>query len=324
MPIFDQGYQHWKGQRSGHAWRWWTITRHGVRALSRSWWTRIAVLAAWLPAMALVGTLIVWGLFEQKSSLITPFLALLRQFPPEIQGGPRNFRVSVWTMAFDLFFSVEMTLWMILVLIVGPGLVSRDLRFNALPLYLSRPLRRIDYFLGKLGVIAFYLALVTTGPALAAYVLGVCFSLDLSVVRDTARVLAAVIAYGLIVTVSAGTLMLAVSSLSRNSLYVGGIWAGLWIVSGTVAGVLVELVRKPWCSLVSYGRNLQHVGSALLGRQAAIDQFARLAGPSSVRGGRPDFPPQAGWYWSALILLVLLGLSVWILTSRVRSLDRLR
>ena len=31
MPIFDQGYQHWSGQLSGHAWRWLAITRHGVR-----------------------------------------------------------------------------------------------------------------------------------------------------------------------------------------------------------------------------------------------------------------------------------------------------
>ena len=33
MPIFDQGYQHWQGTLSGHAWRWLTITRHGVRVI---------------------------------------------------------------------------------------------------------------------------------------------------------------------------------------------------------------------------------------------------------------------------------------------------
>ena len=31
MPIFDQGYQHWKGALSGHAWRWLAITRQGLR-----------------------------------------------------------------------------------------------------------------------------------------------------------------------------------------------------------------------------------------------------------------------------------------------------
>ena len=31
MPIIDQGYQHWSGELSGHAWRWLAIARHGVR-----------------------------------------------------------------------------------------------------------------------------------------------------------------------------------------------------------------------------------------------------------------------------------------------------
>ena len=36
MPIFDQGYQHWNGTLSGHAWRWLAITRQGVRSSSRA------------------------------------------------------------------------------------------------------------------------------------------------------------------------------------------------------------------------------------------------------------------------------------------------
>ena len=54
------------------------------------------------------------------------------------------------------------------VLLVGPGLISRDLRFNALPLYFSRPLRRIDYFLGKLGVVVAFLGLVLVVPSAIA------------------------------------------------------------------------------------------------------------------------------------------------------------
>ena len=123
---------------------------------------------------------------------------------------------------------------MLLVVIVGPNLISRDLRFNALPLYFSRPITRLDYFLGKLGVIAALVAAVAVLPAVAAYVLGVCFSLDLTVIRDTWRLLPASILYGLVIVVSAGTLMLALSSLSRRSLYVGIAWIGLWIISSAV------------------------------------------------------------------------------------------
>ena len=97
---------------------------------------------------------------------------------------------------------------------------------------------RLDYFLGKLGVIAALVAAVAVLPAAAAYVLGVCFSLDLTVVRDTWRLLPAGILYGLLIVVSAGTLMLALSSMSRRSLYVGLTWVGLFLIGWVVAGVL--------------------------------------------------------------------------------------
>ena len=117
---------------------------------------------------------------------------------------------------------------------------------------------RIDYFLGKLGVIAALVAAVAVLPAVAAYVLGVCFSLDLTVIRDTWRLLPASILYGLVIVVSAGTLMLALSSLSRRSLYVGIAWVGLWIISSAVAAVLSGIQRRPSPSHVA-GRMAQGI-----------------------------------------------------------------
>ena len=118
----------------------------------------------------------------------------------------------MWTVAYSFFFQTELYFIMLLVTLAGPNLISLDLRYNALPLYFSRPVTRLDYFLGKLGVIAALVAAVAVLPAVAAYVLGVCFSLDLTVVRDTWRLLPASILYGLVIVVSAGTLMLALSS----------------------------------------------------------------------------------------------------------------
>jgi hypothetical protein len=182
MPIFDQGYQHWEGRLSGHAWRWLTVTRHGVRAQMKNRLTRLVMVFALLPAVGLALVLVAWGLLEQQAEIIRPLFALFR-FPREIMEGPRAFRVPIWNFAYHVFFSIEMFFSMILVVLVGPGLISQDLRFNAMPLYFSRPLRRIDYFLGKLGVIGFFLAAVTIVPAALAYVLGVLFSLDFSVLR---------------------------------------------------------------------------------------------------------------------------------------------
>jgi ABC-2 type transport system permease protein len=240
MPIFDQGYQHWSGTLSGHAWRWLTITRHGVRAGMKNFLLRIFILFTWVPAVVLAGMLCFWGLVEQKSSLLqSGFLgAILSLFPPEMVANPQHFRVAFWTLCLQQFLQIELYLSMVVVLVVGPGLISQDLRFNALQLYFSRPLRRLDYFVGKLGVIAWFLSLVVVFPSLIAYGLGLLASRDLTLLRDTFPLLLGCLGYGAVIVLSAGTLMLALSSLSRNSRYVALFWVALWAVGGILGLVL--------------------------------------------------------------------------------------
>jgi hypothetical protein len=76
------------------------------------------------------------------------------------------------------------------------------------------------------------------GTSVGAYALGVAFSLDLGVVRDTHRLLWGGVAYGLVITVACGTLMLALSALSRRSIYVGIAWAGIVFLSHMLSSIL--------------------------------------------------------------------------------------
>jgi ABC-2 type transport system permease protein len=390
MPIFDQGYQHWSGELTGHGWRWLTITRHGVRIGMKNRLLRIALLIAWLPAIVLAFFLCVWGLLEQKSDLVQPLVPLLTDMiGPEIVNDPKAFRVEVWTLAYDCFLLTELRFSMLVILLVGPGLISRDLRFNALPLYLSRPLRRIDYFLGKLGVVVVFLGLVLVVPSVIAYVLGLLFSLDLTILRDTFSLLLACVGYGAVVSVSAGLLILALSSLSRNSRYVGLFWLAVWFVSSMVGTVLAavneerrmhhqymraveaeqaaarsaqpaqpvqpgkvpagpkqrvgppqvdhqriwadiqreqrEAAKTDWRPLFSYTTNVSRVGRHWLGADASWEKLAQTV-PAEERDRYllDNMGPQYPWYWSAIVLAVLVGLSVCVLNFRVKSLDRLR
>src|SRR5579884_955492 len=238
MPIFDQGYQHWQGPLSARAWRWLTIARHGVRVQRNNRIVRLFLLLAWLPALGLFGALVLWGLVERQSEGV---LAMFSWLPQDVLLDPHLYRTTVWTLAYSFFFKVELFFIMLLVAIAGPGLISQDLRFNALPLYLSRPLTRLDYFLGKLGVIGALVASLAVGPAVFAYIVGLAFCLDLSVIKETYPILLASVAYGLVITLSAGTLILALSSLTRRSLYVGITWAGFWIISSMVGGILTGI-----------------------------------------------------------------------------------
>jgi ABC-2 type transport system permease protein len=366
MPILDQGYQHWNGKLAGHAWRWLTITRQGTRAQLKNRWVWYVLVSALLPALILSLFLMLWGLFEQKSSFLTPLLFLFQGLPEELRAGPRGFRTEFWTLAFSMFLDLQLSSSMLMVLLVGPELISQDLRYNAMPLYFARPVRRIDYFVGKLGVIAVFLGLVTIVPVVMAFLLGYGFSLDALVIKDTWRVLAGSLGFGIVVVVSAGTLMLAISALSRNARYVGAMWIGVWVVSSVASTVLDQTIHRDWCPLISYTGNLSRVREALLDSPAAWAKVSALfkAGEDQIRdagvpgalGGRgrrrrgfpfgpaappPPPPPPAGrssaanpfgmgktmtypWQWSAAVLAGLSAISVWILATRVRSLDRLR
>lgn len=353
MPIFDQGYQHWSGELSGHAWRWLAVARHGIRVSLANRLVRVVLLLSWLPAASLAAVLCLWGLLEQESPLVTSILPMLSFLNPAILAGPRAFRVEVWTIAYHYFLSVELWFSMVLIVLVGPNLISRDLRYNALPLYLSRPLRRIDYFLGKLAVIVGILSLVTIVPSLFAYVLGLLFSLDLSIIGDTFGILLASLAYGLLISVSAGLFVLALSSLSRNSRYIALLWIGIWLIGGSVSGLLNTIdeaqrhrqawmegwgnnqrlmfehdqaaARENWRPLVSYTANLARIEQALLDTDASWRRLtAVLPVHARVRVLKDFLGPQYPWQWSAGVLLGLIGFSVWVLNRSVKSLDRLK
>ena len=145
MPIFDQGYQHWDGTRSGVAMRPLTIARQGIRGTMKGKWTRIFLLAvlltAAIPSLLLATFLALWGLLEQQTDYLSTFVQ--GWLPPDVLANPREYRSSVWTLAFSTFLWIETGFAMVLVALIGPGLISQDLRFNAMPLYLSRPMTAV-------------------------------------------------------------------------------------------------------------------------------------------------------------------------------------
>jgi ABC-2 type transport system permease protein len=301
----------------------------------------------------LVAVLCLWGLVERQSALIDtikPFLTSILGRP--ILAGPREYRVEIWTLCFHYFLSWELWFSMVLVLLVGPNLISQDLRYNAMPLYFSRPLRRIDYFVGKLGVIITLLSTVMIAPCVIAYALSLLFSLDITIVRDTSRILLAGVTYGLVIAISAGMLMLALSSLSRNSRYVALFWMAIWILTGIVSLVLMQIeqeqrrhqpgarsrwareeflnaeiqaAKSDWRPLISYTANLRRVGERLLRTNAAWERLGQLSPP----GQRNQIlwqlmGNQYPWYWSGAILSVLFALSACVLHFSIKSLDRLK
>ena len=70
---------------------------------------------------------------------------------------------------FETFVDLQSGFATLVALLVGPPLVSRDLRNNALPLYLCRPFSRPEYVLGKMSVLLILLSGMTWVPQLLLF-----------------------------------------------------------------------------------------------------------------------------------------------------------
>ena len=84
-------------------------------------------------------------------------------------GGPLASFLNINGTFFLTFMGAQSFFAVLLAALAGPGLVAPDLANNALPLYFSRPLSRLDYVLARLLVLAGLLALVTWIPGLLLF-----------------------------------------------------------------------------------------------------------------------------------------------------------
>ena len=240
MPIFDQGYQHWKGRLSGHGWRWLAVARHGVRAQLKNRIVRLLLLVAWLPAIALVAVLTLWGLLEQQAESVIAFLQ--RLLPPEVIAQPQ--RLPLRRLDHRLLVLLQGRTRLLAVPGAGRRPEPRQprpavqrpaavlLAAAAADRLLPRQARRHRLLPGGHGRRARRSARTCSAwrsastSASSATRTGCCG--PASCTGSSSRV-------------SAGTLMLALSSLSRRSIYVGLAWAGFVFLTQMLSGVLIGI-----------------------------------------------------------------------------------
>ena len=140
MAVYERTWRRYTGRAdAASAWRFLVITRY---ALGEAFASRIFTAfyaACFLPT--LVGLFLVY---------LSHNLGLLEQIglTEELMGG--------LTMTFfQYLFMWQAVPAFFVAVILAPGLVAPDLANNALPLYLSRPINRRDYVLGKMAVLVF-------------------------------------------------------------------------------------------------------------------------------------------------------------------------
>jgi ABC-2 type transport system permease protein len=145
----------------------------------------------------------------------------------------------------------------------GAGLIANDRRANALQIYLSKPLTRGEYVFGKLAVLMTFLLLVSWVPAVVLLIVQIVFSGSFRFFLDNLFLFPAITVFSFIQVLAVSMAMLALSSLSNSSRYVGILYAGLIFFSQAIYGVVYAVTRDSTLSWMSLPFDLNQLGDAI-------------------------------------------------------------
>ena len=238
MPIYEQTYRRHEARGALRRVRFWPITREALRLiLARRAFLALLVLA-WLPFVARVIQVYVVTRFPEANRILPVDGRLFGDF-------------LVQQTVFSMFVTI----------FGGAGLIANDLRTGAILVYLSRPLTRRDYVIGKLGVLLALNLSVTLLPGVLLYLIALALAPDQFWTWSLAWVGPAVVLYSLVVSLVMSLIALAVSSLSRSARVAGLSFFGLEVVRN----ILRALYHRPETALISFQASLQSLAVALFG-----------------------------------------------------------
>jgi len=276
-PIHDQSYRRYEGTRQPVGRGWTVILWAGVRTMLARRVFLGLMLLAWIPFIVRTVQIYAVTMLPQASAVVPVNPKLFQSFI-EFQG------------IFAFFITVY----------VGAGLIANDRRANALQLYLSKPLLRVEYIVGKLGVLLVFLLEATLLPALLLVIMQIVLSGSFAFIRENAYIIPAIILSCLVRVLVASFTMLALSALSKSTRYVAILYTGVIFFSEAVYGVLRLVTGSTRVAWVSITGNFDVVTDAIF-RQAP-----RYETPFIV---------------SLLVLLGLVVVSMSVLERRVRGVE---
>jgi len=276
-PIHDQSYRHYEGTKQPPGRGWLTIMWAGIKTFLARRVFLAVMLIAWVPFIVRAVQIYVVTMYPTIRSAV-PVDARMFQSFIEQQG------------LFVFFVAVY----------VGAGLIANDRRANALQIYLSKPLLRIEYIGGKLAILIVFLLEVTLVPALSLIALQVMFSGSFEFLHANAFVIPAVTLATILRVLVISCTMVALSSLSNSSRYAAVLFTGALFFTEAVSGVVQVITGSTRMAWISIGANLDQVTDAI------FRQPLRYETPVLV---------------CVLVLVGLVALSISVLERRVRGVE---
>jgi ABC-2 type transport system permease protein len=232
--IFERGYRRYEGERLGQGAAIravWIQAFQRILGIRRPVWAKIlpvlVVFLSYVPAIVFVG-----------------LVALTKNDPNVASSLPR----------YSDYYKNVLLAVLLLTAFGAPDALCPDRRTGMLGIYLSSPLTRDTYLLGKALAVFTSLLLVTTGPELLMLLANSLQGSGVGSAGETALMVLRIVGAGFAVSALFTSLAMAISSLTDRSGFATAAIILVLLASGAVGGVLST--SQPAFSMLDLGVNL--------------------------------------------------------------------
>ena len=292
MAVYEQTYKQYLGKLTPEWSRFLIIPRHAFRDVFKSKMFTAFFIVCFAPL--LVEAILIY-LHHNVNAL-----AILKVNVREL--------IPIDAFFFQTFVNLQASFAFFVTLLIGPPLVARDLRNNALPLYLCRPFSRAEYVLGKMSVLLILLSTITWIPQLLLF----CFQAYLEGAGwfvDNLWIASAIFIGSVVWILLLALLSQAVSALVKWRVIASAALLGIFFIPSVFGEVINQLFLTRWGNIISLGALMNNVSAGLFGTfvrtTGHITDFDGSVGREIVMNEPPLW---ASWFALGLICMICLAL----------------
>ena len=259
MAVYEHTYKRYKGPLTPDWSRFLIIPRHAFRDVFKSKLFTAFFALCFIPL--LVEAVLIY--LHHNINAIALLQINVRELVP------------IDASFFQTFVNIQGGFAFFVALLVGPPLVSRDLRNNALPLYLCRPFSRAEYVAGKMSVLLFLLSLITWVPQMLLFLFQAYLE-GWSWFTGNLWIANAIFIGSLVWILLLALLSQAISALVKWRVVASGALLGIFFIPSVFGEVLNNIFLTRWGNIVSLGALMKNASAGLFGT------FVRASGRTTI------------------------------------------
>ena len=292
MAVYEQSYKRYEGPLTPEWSRFLIIPRHAYRAVSGSKLFTGFYVLCFIPL--LVEAIMIY-LHHNVNALGIMQVNVVQLFPVDAS-------------FFQTFTNIQGGFASLVALLIGPPLVSRDLRNNALPLYLCRPFSRTEYVLGKMSVLLILLSGITWVPQMLLFLFQAYLE-GFGWLKSNLWLASAIFIGSFVWILLLALISQTISALVKWRVVASGIMLGLFFVPSAFGVFINEVFTTRIGNLLSFVALMTNVSSGLFGTFVQTDSVMRMNFDGVVTQRVVTEPPLwASWTMLFLICTVCLAL----------------